>query len=529
MKYFYTIILISIFGFLVKNSKTISEDSNKNLKVTDVLFGVQKLNIDTLLISKYESKNLMAFYKNYNYNTVWQSSENRKIVIDEMSQCETDGLNPLDYKTKELSDLENKINDLNEKEVVDYDILLTNSFQNYLTHLYKGRLNPRKIYNDWDLKENNIDVNLKMFEALDKNIFAEAIKNSKPSTPIYLQLKEALKIINSLPDDSNFKIMKFVKKIKPKETNDQIVNIKKRLMYWNDLKRDSIITKVYDKETQKSMVQFQKRHGLESDGVVGPGTIKALNFYKSERKEQIIANLERWRWYPRDFGTHYSIVNLPNYELDILKKNDTVQTFRVVVGKSSRRSPVLTSKLGTVVFNPTWTVPPTIIKEDLIPDATRSRSYFGKMRIKIFDYKRRVISPWRWKPEDAKKYDYVQDPGNNNSLGNMKILFPNKFSVYLHDTNHRDGFARNFRSTSSGCTRVERPMDLAMYVLNDTARWNKKKIDALLLTKKTTAIKITQEIQHYQLYWTSWVNKNKLIFRDDIYNLDSDLYCRLTH
>ncbi len=528
MKYFYTIILISIFGFLVKNSRSISENSNKNLDVTDVLFGLKKHSIDTLLISKYGSKKLMAFYKNYNYNTVWQSSENRKIVIDEMSQCETDGLNPIDYQIKQLSELENKINDLNEKEVIDYDILLTNCFQIYLNHLCKGKLNPRKIYNDWDLKENDIDVNLKMFEALDKNIFAEVIKNSKPITPIYLQLKEALKIVNLLSDDSNFKIIKFLKKIKLKETNDQIINIKKRLIFWGDLKKDSIITKIYDKETQKSMIQFQKRHGLESDGIIGPGTIKALNFYKSERKEQIIANLERWRWFPRDFGMHYSIVNLPNYELNIIKKNDTVQTFKVVVGKSSRRSPVLTSKLGTVVFNPTWTVPPTIIKEDLIPDAMRSRSYFGKMRIKIFDYKRREINPWRWKPEDAKKYDYVQDPGNNNSLGNMKILFPNKFSVYLHDTNHRDGFARNFRSTSSGCTRVERPMDLAMYVLNDSIRWNKKKIDVLLLTKKTTAIKITQEIQHYQLYWTAWLNKNKLTFREDIYNLDSDLYCRLT-
>ncbi len=527
MKYFYSIFFISFFAFFVKNSKTTLATSKDNLEVSNVLFGVKKITIDTLLISKYESKNLMAFYKNYNYNTVWQSSENRKIVINEILNCEVEGLNPADYKIKSLAETEKKIDSLSEKEVVDFDIAFTNSFQNYLSHLYKGKLNPRKLYLDWDLKENVVDINSKLIEGLDKNTLVEVIKNSKPSSLIYIQLKNALKIVQSLPDDSDFKIIKFNVKIKPKDINASLIPIKKRLMYWDDLAKSDSITKVYDKNTVKAVIQFQKRHGLESDGIIGLGTIKALNFSKNERKEQIIANLERWRWFPREFGKHYSIVNLPNFQLDIIKNNDTIKTFKVVVGKVERRSPVLTSKLATVVFNPTWTVPPTIIKEDLIPDATKSRGYFSKMHIKIFDYKHNEISPLEWKPENAKKYDYVQDPGNKNSLGSMKILFANKFSVYLHDTNHRDGFTKNFRFLSSGCTRIERPMELAMYVLNDTTQWNKKKIDKLILTKKTTAIKIPQEILHYQLYWTAWLKNNKLIFRNDIYNLDTELYCSL--
>jgi L,D-transpeptidase YcbB len=300
-------------------------------------------------------------------------------------------------------------------------------------------------------------------------------------------------------------------------------------MYWNYLAKKDTITKIYDPKTVLAIKEFQENNGLQSDGIIGAGTVKALNFYKSERREQIVANMERWRWFPDEFGEHYTIVNIPEYCLKVIKDSVQVDTFNVIVGTEKRRSPVFTSKLNQVVFCPTWTVPPTIIKEDLVPEATKSRGYFNKMRIKIFNYKKKQINPWEWKPEDVKKYDYVQDPGKHNSLGHMKILFPNKFSVYLHDTNHKDGFSRNFRSLSSGCTRVQDPLRLAHYVLNDSINYNRALIDTIVKKNKTVGIKIKQEIKHYQLYWTAWSKKNRLCFRDDVYNLDADLYCRLRH
>jgi L,D-transpeptidase YcbB len=362
--------------------------------------------------------------------------------------------------------------------------------------------------------------------AYDNDTFDEEIKKIEPNSLIYKELIKGLNILDDLPEDIGNRIP-FKEKSKKKKIDVDLVAVKKRLMYWNYLPKKDSITNIYDEETMKAVKEFQENQGLVADGAIGKGTIQSLNVTKGERREQVIANIERWRWYPNDFGAHYTIVNIPEYSLNVVKEGDTIQSYKVIVGKKARRSPVLNSKLKTVVFNPTWTVPPTIIKEDLVPDATKDRSYFSKMHITIYDYKKRKISPYAWDPEKFNNYDYVQDPGNFNSLGNMKILFSNRFSVYLHDTNHKDGFSSNFRSLSSGCTRVENPLKLAKYVLNDSVAWGDKKIEKIINDKKTLNILIKEEILHYQLYFTVRAKKNHLIFRDDVYNLDADLYCRL--
>jgi L,D-transpeptidase YcbB len=519
MKNFTLIIVIMLFSGCKKDSfaQPVKDQSRS---------GVTK--IDTLIIRKFKSKLLNEFYTMNNNETVWQSKKKRKAVIASMMNANKVGLNPKDYNLDKLSEYEKNVKNLPDSTLVTYDILLTKSIQNYMTHISKGKLNPKIIYNDYDLKEKEIDINKVLTTAYDNDTFDEEITKIEPTNLIYKELIKGLKIIDALPED-NTKNITFTEKgkSKKKKIDFDLVDVKKKLMYWNYLPKKDSITNVYDEETIKAVKEFQENQGLVVDGAIGKGSILALNTTKTERKEQIIANIERWRWYPNDFGTHYTIVNIPEYSLNVVKDGDTIQTYKVIVGKKARRSPVLNSKLRTVVFNPTWTVPPTIIKEDLVPDATKDRSYFSKMHITIYDYKRRKISPYDWKPEKANNYDYVQDPGNFNSLGNMKILFSNRFSVYLHDTNHKSGFSSNFRSLSSGCTRVENPLKLAKYVLYDSVTWNDKKINKIIADKKTLNILIKEEILHYQLYFTVRAKKNHLIFRDDVYNLDADLYCRL--
>ncbi len=486
------------------------------------------ISIDTTTIKHYKSKLLSDFYDSKNNQTIWNFIEKRKSALNFLASAEKNGLNPDDYFSGILEIKEKYINQLSEKELIEYDLMITHGLQKYISDVSKGKLNPKYIYRDWDLKPKEIDVNSVLISAYDTNNFSGEIAAVEPKSETYLQLKKALEIIDALPEDFSRPI-DISKKIKPLETNSKIIAIKKRLMFWEDLVKKDTLTKVYDKEAVKAMKNFQQRHGLFPDGVIGMGTINALNLNKSVRREIIIANLERWRWFPEAFGDHFTLVNIPEYTLRIIKDKDTLQTYRVVVGTMKRKSPILTSKLKSVVINPTWTVPPTIIKEDLVPDATKNRNYFARQNIVIYNYKNEKVNPYQWDPEKANNYRYVQDPGSHNSLGNMKILFPNKFSVYLHDTNHRDGFSRNFRSLSSGCTRVENPLKLAQYVLNDTVNFNDEKLAKLIETKKTVTYNIKQNIQHFQLYWTAWSKKNRLIFRDDIYGLDADLYCRLRH
>jgi L,D-transpeptidase YcbB len=520
----------SYFILLIVLVISCKKETTPVLANTISVFEKEKLAVDTLLISKYNSKMLMDFYKNYSLETVWETENIRNIILSELSNSKSEGLEPNDYHVKKLSDYESQFEFLVDTARVNYDLLLTNSLQNYLSNVINGKLNPKIIYPDWDLKPKELDINQMIYDANKTGDFAYVFAKIKPDQPVYKELKNALKIIDSFPQDYFVPIKIGTKsKISLKQSNPLLIPIKKRLIYWKYLSKKDTLTKVYDQKTVDAIKEFQENNGLLSDGIIGSSTVRALNFYKSERREQIIANMERWRWFPDSFGNHYTLVNIPEYCLKVIKDSIQVDTFNVIVGTDKRRSPVFATRLNQVVFCPTWTVPPTIIKEDLLPDATKNRGYFNKMHIKIYNYKKKQINPWEWKPEDVKKYDYVQDPGKNNSLGHMKILFPNKFSVYLHDTNHKDGFSRNFRSLSSGCTRVEDPLRLAQYVLNDSINYCRSKIDTIVKKNKTIGIKIKQEIKHYQLYWTAWSKKNRLCFRDDVYNLDADLYCRLRH
>lgn len=498
----------------------------KEIPNPHVLTEGKSIRINSTLLISFNNKTLFDFYKSTNYRTVWQSDEKRKIILEELLKSDEEGLNPEDYKVKKLLDLEKKSATLDSIDLAKYDVLLTSSLQKYISHLTNGKLNPRKLYKNWDLKENYINLNETVTQLLNSDSLAYKIDQLKPNYIVYKRLKKALKLIQTFPKD-NFKNLKITGRISPNDSNPSIIEIKKRLIYWKDLQPKDSLTPVYDKEMVIAVKKFQARHGLAIDTIIRGGTIASLNFSRQQRMNQIIVNLERWKWYPKEMGKEYVIVNIPDYRLTLVKDKDTLRTHRVIVGRTKRKTPILSSKLTQVVFNPTWTVPPTILREDVIPAILKSRSYLTNSNIKIYDSDGRIVSPYEWRLSQAKSYRYVQTPGTFNSLGMVKIIFPNRFSVYLHDTNHRDYFDKIDRSLSSGCVRVDNPLEFTEYLLNDSANWNLKKITTTLQNEKTKFVKIKKDVSFHLLYWTAWSDDNKLIFRDDIYNLDVDLYKKL--
>lgn len=466
--------------------------------------------------------------KNEEIQEGWGIKENRISLIEAVKNSENEGLLPEDYQYSKLLEFEKKIDSIPESRE-EYHQLLTASYIKYLSDLKNGKINPREIYKDWDIEKKEIQPDSILAIALQKNRIDSTLESHKPKHFTYLNLKKALALIKSMPEE-NFDTIVTKEKFKLGNKSETIAKIKERLRYWGDLsKDDTLANTVFNTDLKNALIKFQNRHGLESDGAIGAMTLKALNVSKETRKQQIITNLERWRWYPADLGNSFLGVNIPNYYLFLVDNKDTINKYRVVVGTPKRKSPILSSKISNIVFNPTWTVPPTIIKEDLVPDATKSRSYFSKTRIKIFNYKNQEISAYDWKPSDANKYRYVQEPGYNNSLGVVKINFPNNHLVYMHDTNHRDYFVYNYRALSSGCVRIEKPLPLVEYLLKNPKKYSSIKIDTIVKTKKTQAVKVDCEFQVHFQYFTAWYKKGQLQFRYDVYGLDPELYLRLTN
>lgn len=482
--------------------------------------------IDSTLLLSFSNSQLTTFYRINHFQTVWNNADNRKLAAKILLKATEEGLEAEDYQGKELLEIESRVGTFSEKELVNYDISITLSVQKYLSHMNAGKLNPRDLYDDWDLKTPVFDSNKYLTDAINGDSLKAVFEKMRPTHLVYKRLKNALSLLNNYPNDT-LKNISLDVKFKKDDKNPALLDIKKKLIYWNDLKAKDSLTQVYDEETEKAIKKFQNRHGLASDGIIGKATIQALNVSKEERQKQIIANLERWRWFPKEMGERYLIINIPEYKLYAVHKKDTMRTHNIIVGTLQRKTPILNSKLSYAVFNPTWTVPPTILKEDIIPETIKNRNYLKKKNIKIYDFNNNEVNVWSWNPAKASNYKYVQSPGTFNSLGMVKIIFPNHYSVYLHDTNYREHFQKTDRSLSSGCIRVQNPLELTEYLLDDKEKWNLEKITETLKTEKTQNANIKNDVYIYQLYWTAWSDKNTLQFRPDIYKLDSELYSKL--
>lgn len=522
MKHYYAFILLFLFISCKKESIKKTDPIPTTVIQTDE---GKILSIDSTNFQKNRDSSIVKFYQANENKTFWMDFNCRESLLTLFSKAAEEGLNPNDFDLKKLKKLEQSIRQLNNEELITYDFLLTENLNKYIHKTTIGSINPKDLYADWDLKSNKVNTQQLLLNFQKKDSFDYAVNELQPKHLIYTQLKHALQLINQYPEKS-FTKLQIQEKIVLNDTNVLMPEIKSRLMYWRDLRRQDSLTSIYDQATRAGIKRFQSRHGLAPDGVIGKGTIEALNYTKKRRKEQIIANMERWRWYPSQFEKEYLIINIPDYSLQFVREKDTVRSHRIIVGKIKRNTPILSSKLSYVVFNPTWTLPPTILKEDVIPAATKDRSYFATKNMSIY-LGQTLVSAEEWEPKKAKSYRYVQKPGDFNSLGLVKIMFPNRFSVYLHDTNSRGYFSREMRSLSSGCVRVQDPFLLTESLIDDEEKWNQETIAEVLEKGETVNVNFTKPIYIHLLYWTAWSEKNMLQFRSDIYNLDADLYKKL--
>lgn len=308
--------------------------------------------------------------------------------------------------------------------------------------------------------------------------------------------------------------------------------IRQRLMLLGDLMGssntpDSLKSRLFDKNLLAAVLHFQKRYGLVSDGMIGPKTMMMLNISPAKLAQQLTQNIKKWQKLPGNLGTEYIWVNIPTFELDLIKDDQIVLNMRTIVGKKDRQTPELISKVNTLIINPEWNIPDSIIKKDIAPKVQKDPNYLAKKNIRIYagwnDHARRIspasINWYKLQNMPTIPYRLTQMSGKNNALGQVKFVFLNTQDIYLHDTPEKRLFDNDLRADSSGCVRLEQPLKLLEYLVNHhVAIFNLAKVQKYLAAGETKYIRMFNPVPIYITYLTAWVDgSGSLQLREDVY------------
>lgn len=300
--------------------------------------------------------------------------------------------------------------------------------------------------------------------------------------------------------------------------------LKRRLMINGDMPLEKRVNDEFDGGLDAAVRLFQARHGLIINGTVDEATFYALSVPADYRLNQLRLNAQRIDYWAKALSDRYVVVNIPAATIEAVEAAQVVQRHVAVVGKVDRATPILNSKVHQVKFNPYWTVPKSIIRNDLIRYMNEDPEYLTKFRIRIFDGKGNERQPMDidWSTEEAVQYTFRQDPGPENSLGRCKIDFYNKYDVYLHDTPQKSLFSENARFYSSGCVRVEQVETLINWLLRDNGGWDLAAVQAAFDSGKQDNVALKVQIPIHTTYITAWANRQGTVsFRDDVYSFDA--------
>jgi murein L,D-transpeptidase YcbB/YkuD len=270
---------------------------------------------------------------------------------------------------------------------------------------------------------------------------------------------------------------------------------------------------------------FQDDWGLNTDGVIGKSTLEDLNNPPIKLISQLKVNMERYRWLPLQVTEKYIIINIANFKLDLITGTDTLISMRAIVGKDPRKTPVFNERISYIVFSPSWTVPLTILQDDVIPELLKGPEYLEKRNMKLLrhDGSELAYSDIDWSTISKDNFPYIvrQNPGPGNALGRVKFMFPNTYDVYIHDTPSKGFFALDKRDISSGCVRVEKPFDLAVLLLSDSPEWSPVNIRNAMEQDKEQTVRLKIPVDVVLIYLTAWTDgKDRIQFRKDVYQRD---------
>jgi len=485
------------------------------------------------------SGNLLAdFYERRGFSPAWSGAGKIESLIEVIKATANDGLDPSDYHLEDIEHVNGLLENgkqLAPDERAALDIALTDSLIRLGYHQRFGKVDPYDLDPEWNFARElgGRDPAKTIQEAIDAESLSDYLAAIFPRVELYRRLQSYLEGYRKLAAAGGWPRVPEGPTLKPGAADERLPILARRLAITGDLPAAAAAApvSVYADPLESAVVNFQERHGLDADGIVGPATLRALNVPVEDRVNQIRLNLERGRWVLDNLEDDFVVVNIAGFRAYLYRDQKPVWSTRVVVGKTYHKTPVFRSLLKYIVFNPTWTVPYSIATKEMLPAIQRDPNYLSARNFDVKDRNGDIIDPagvdWSQVTRRNFGYTFVQRPGVSNALGEIKFIFPNQHSVYLHDTPSKTLFARAERTFSHGCIRVDRPFDFAEVLLQQDG-WNREMIDAEIASRNTRSVFLSQPLPVLLLYWTAAIGEDGQIhFYNDVYERDQKILTAL--
>ncbi len=481
-------------------------------------------------------KAVRAFYSRRGYRPAWNDGRGDwhgvKGLVEALAEAEWSGFDPGDYPAKAVAAAVQQAPRGAPREEAGLDLYLSYLFLTYARHISQGRVDPTTIDKDWHIRPRGPDLAAALERAVDSGAVRRVLRELRPEHPEYHRLARALADYHRIEADGGWPEVTEAQgrfKLVRGDTAAKVVEIRHYLQATGDLALGPIWTPpdVFDEILEEGVRHFQARHGILEDGVVGPQTLHEMTVPVEVRMRTIEINMERWRWLPDTLGTRYVEVNVPAFRLQVMEGKEPVLSMRVVTGTEYNATPVFADRITYIDVNPRWNVPESIAGDEVLPKVQDDPDYLAKHDMTVLDKANQPVDPgtvdWDEVRADSLPFRFRQEAGPQNPLGRIKFMFPNQFSVYLHDTSQPHLFDRYNRSFSHGCVRIEKPLEFAAYLLRDTD-WTAEKVKAVMDSRKHRIISLKTPMPVYLLYWTAFVDPDGTVeFRRDLYRHDARL------
>jgi murein L,D-transpeptidase YcbB/YkuD len=468
---------------------------------------------------------MRSFYEKRGYQPAWFTSRGVRPQAEELAQAipplGVDGLDVRRYQPDRLAALVKEAKTIksfddpeSRRKLVDLDAELTYTYLSLATHLATGRLQPEKLNVEWYTKPRNVDLDARLGTALNADSPGEIVKvlrSYNPPYPEYERLRKALVDYRGIAGRGGWGTVPPGPALQTGDRGPRVAALRTRLAGSGDLPAAAPgqpVPDTFDAALAAAVSRFQRRHGLEVTGKVDADTLEELNVPVQDRLRQIQVNMERWRWMPGSLGDPYILVNVPEFKLDVVEAGRPALTMRVVVGKTQSRTPAFSDKMTYIELNPDWNIPADIARNEILPKLAADPGYLERHDME------RVPGADRLR----------QRAGKDNPLGQIKFMFPNQFDVYLHDTPADHLFDRAERDFSHGCIRLEKPLELAAWLLKGDPKWTPESIQAAIDSGEHKTITLPRPLPVHIVYHTAFVDPDGTVeLRRDIYGHDAEL------